>query len=84
MFLLFLLFYSLRKLKLGPMRAFNNIKRDIIFGSISMYVISFSYFLGISINNMGTFLRYKVPILLFYICLYVFLITKQKRNNVWN
>lgn len=84
MFLLFLLFYSLWKMKSEPMCGFNNINRDIMFGSILIYIISFSFFLGISINNMGTLLRYKVPILPFYICLCVFLITKQRRNNVWN
>lgn len=84
MFLLFLIIYSLWKRKSGSKLRFKNIKRNIILGCISIYVILFSFFLGISINNMGTLLRYKVPILPFYICLCVFLINKQNRNYVRN
>ncbi len=75
--LLFLTIYILFKRNVRLLRAFTN--HDILFASI--FSISFAFAVGVSTFNFGTLVRYKIPLLPFYLISLILILHHSKSDK---
>lgn len=80
--LLILLLYSFYYLMKGALDF--DLKAKLLLSSFFLYIVFFSFFLGVSINNLGTLIRYKVPLLPFFYCILISIISKYNNKYVRN